>query len=109
VKRKRTKLLTTGSAKWPKQLTKPCSDCPFRRESLRGWLGGETPQAFRACAHSDAPILCHVDQEWHCAGAAIYRANVVQRDAPFLLPPNKDIVFDHPDQFVAHHTTGASK
>lgn len=45
------KLIAKGEAqKTLKQLTRACSDCPLRRDSLKGWLGGSTPRSMRDCA-----------------------------------------------------------
>lgn len=72
----------------------PCSDCPFRRDSLRGWLGGSQPSEFVAMAHSDMRYPCHLTRgKWakrpQCAGLAIYRANVAKlpRDPEILRLP----------------------
>lgn len=43
-----------------KNLTKPCSDCPMRRDALPGWLGGATPEEYRALAHSDHAVDCRL-------------------------------------------------
>jgi len=86
----------------------PCSDCPLRRDSLSGWLGGTgTPDDWVACLHSDARMDCHVLRGAQCAGAAIYRANVYKspRDKTVLrLAPNREQVFSSPGEFVTHHS-----
>lgn len=100
------KLISSAEAKHAKcQHTTPCSDCPWRRDSLQGWLGGESAEQWRRTAHSDALVECHSLTGAHCAGIAIYRANVVKRvDFPGLrLLGNTALVFDHPDQFINHH------
>jgi hypothetical protein len=88
------------------QHTGPCSDCPWRRDSLHGWLGGLTSQQWVRAAHGDEVIDCHVHTGAQCAGAAIYRANVAKlpRDAANLrLPADREAVFASPDQFKEHH------
>lgn len=74
-------------------LKKPCADCPFRKDSLKGWLGEERAQDIAdAVTENDQTFACHktvhhhdeeveeeeVDEaEWneeqanrqHCAGA----------------------------------------
>lgn len=87
-----------------KQHVRPCSDCPFRRDALSGWLGGFTVDQFVLGAHSDAVMDCHtrkkpsdeaelVDEEldaeiysqesryWQCAGVAVYRGQHRQATA----------------------------
>jgi hypothetical protein len=94
-----------------KQHTRPCSDCPFARTALSGWLGRSTPGEWVTLAHSDSSVECHALKdsdgfELECAGAAIYRANVAKslRDPKaFKLPPNTTLVFATSQEFVMHH------
>lgn len=84
----------------------PCHDCPFARAALAGWLGGDTPDEYVQLAHSDARIDCHTKIGPQCAGAAIYRANVIKspRDKTVLiLEQNKTLVFATPLEFLEHH------
>lgn len=87
------------------QHTTPCSDCPWSRKALRGWLGGATIQQWIRTAHSDASVECHTLKGAQCAGIAIYRTNVVKRtDPPLLkLPKDTEKVFAWPTEFEAHH------
>jgi hypothetical protein len=88
-----------------KQHKQPCSDCPFRRDALRGWLGGAEPEVYARMAHSDQVILCHTLLGAQCAGSAIYRANVCKLAASeaLRLPPDRKAVFTSPSEFVSHH------
>lgn len=115
----RRQLVTVDQAKRvTKQHTTPCSDCPWRRESLPGWLGGMSPEDWVKAAHGDNAIECHTrvgrsGQFIHCAGAAIYRANVAKRvreDAwrflkvlPLTLAKDIVKVFATPFEFLKHH------
>ncbi len=83
----------------------PCHDCPFSRTSIRGWLGGATPEEYFRLAHSDLRIDCHTKKGPQCAGAAIYRSNVLKmiRNGLLELPANHDKVFSTPMEFLAHH------
>jgi hypothetical protein len=39
---------------------KPCSDCPFRKKSIKGWLGEfENAEAIIKIAVSELPFSCH--------------------------------------------------
>ncbi len=101
------KLITSSEARQtPIQHTSPCSDCPFRRDSLPGWLGGNTPLDFVRMAHSETSYRCHAKIGPHCAGLAIFRANVLKelrdRDA-FRLPPDKKKVFSGDNEFIEYH------
>lgn len=69
----------------------PCSECPFRKKSLPGWLGPDTAQAVISRVHGETGYSCHMDLEnapaiesgefagyldtsnvEHCAGAVIH-------------------------------------
>jgi hypothetical protein len=105
----------------------PCNDCPYRRVSLKGWLGAATPEDFSLATQSEQQMPCHQtidydDQDWQatqydesaiCVGSLIHLRNQaklprepdlrmmaaqVQRD-----PAN---VFEWPHEFIAHHRSG---
>lgn len=41
------------------QHVKPCSDCPWSRGSLPGWLGTMSVDDWLAAAHGEAVVECH--------------------------------------------------
>ena len=50
--------------------TEPCSECPFRKKSLQGWLGRNSPIQMATDALSEVHLPCHVmvdyeDEDWH--------------------------------------------
>jgi hypothetical protein len=102
------KLITRSEAKLSSvQHKTPCSDCPFRRDSMPGWLGGNTPEYFMQMANSDFPYSCHTKIGPQCAGMAVFRSNICKspRDPDILvLPKNKVAVFAWHDEFIAHHS-----
>lgn len=104
---KQTKCITSDKAVERKRQHKtPCSDCPWRRDSLPGWLGGLQPGEWVALAHSEGSAACHTIRDKACAGLAIYRANVCKsvRDPKALrLPVDHNTVFSMPVQFLLHH------
>lgn len=104
----RGKLISIDQAKpAANQHQSPCSDCPFRRDSLRGWLGGYTAQEFAAMAHGEDMLECHVIAGKQCAGAGIYRANVCKdprNRALIVLPADKKNVLGSRAEFIQHHT-----
>ncbi len=75
----RPKIVSTAEATPSNvQHDKPCGDCPWRRRSVVGWLGGLTPEQWVLEAQSEAQIVCHTvvgEPQPQCVGAAIYRAN----------------------------------
>ena len=99
---------------------KPCAGCPWRRVSINGWLGDETPEGFVREAHGDGLMPCHrtvnyddpnwestLDDAQQCAGMAIYRANVCKSprhpDA-LRLAADRENVFALPQEFIDHHS-----
>lgn len=89
-----------------RQHKKPCHDCPWRRVARKGWLGGPSVDDWLHDAHGEARIDCHTKLGPQCAGAAIYRANVLKdpRDKTLLrLPEDKETVFAKPQEFDKHH------
>ena len=101
-KRKRSKLITTQRVA-KKQHTKPCSDCPFARESLPGWLGGQDAAWTALYA---GWVACHVFKNTECAGHAIYQANLKRMPRTpdqFKLPEDREVVFATFQEFMDHH------
>lgn len=90
----------------PAQHKKACSDCPWKRDSLPGWLGGMSPEEWKLMAHGETKIMCHCISNQQCAGVAIYRANVCKtpRDPGQLrLPADRETIFSTPMEFMEHH------
>lgn len=83
----------------------PCSDCPWRRDSLNGWLGSETPEQWVRIAHSDNVVECHTLLGAQCAGIAVYRRNVAKLPYPpnIRLEADRENVFSNPSEFIEHH------
>jgi hypothetical protein len=89
-----------------KQHKTPCSDCPWSRTSLPGWLGGSSIEEWLARAHGEVCVPCHTVGNQQCAGLAIYRANVLKRPRDpnaLLLPKDTQRVFAWPTEFTLHH------
>lgn len=102
-------------------VAKPCSDCPFRRKSIPGWLGRSSPEGFLDCMQRNEPLPCHQtidyeDPDWlvkwteqgddtgsMCAGALIFLANKLQRHPFKKLPKDTELVFANSLEFVRHH------
>lgn len=100
-----TKQLITKRIAVKRQHTSPCSDCPFARKALPGWLGGFTIASWISDAHGDNVMLCHTRNK-QCAGAAIFRANVCKlpRSTEALrLPADRLKVFASDREFETHH------
>lgn len=88
-----------------KRLTRPCTDCPMRRDALPGWLGGASAEEYRQLAHSDIEVDCHVHEGSPCAGMSIYRTNTCKWQPKELkLPADHEAVFSGPVEFLEHHS-----
>lgn len=87
------------------QHMRPCSDCPFARTALKGWLGGDTVDQWIQCARSESVMECHVLKGAQCAGAAIYRTNIcksTRNEECLRLPADELLVFGF-GEFEEHH------
>lgn len=110
---KRRVLISSAEAVPAKvQHKKPCSDCPWARTALNGWLGDMTSEEWIAAAHGEATVECHALTGVQCAGLAIYRANngKVPRDPSQLrLPADCAAVFANRNEFIEHHGKAPQK
>lgn len=58
---------------------KPCKECPWLKNSLRGYLGPEDPEYFASVFHQDFEYPCHktkdTPEEEVCTGLVYTRVN----------------------------------
>lgn len=111
--RKRQLITSDEAIRTDKQHTRCCSDCPWARTALSGWLGSEAPDWWIDLAHGEGTSECHTRRSTsprlagpQCAGLAIYRANVCKspRDkTQFVLPADRVRVFANAKEFLEHH------
>lgn len=72
-------------------LKKPCVECPFRKTSLPGWLGGETAEDTQNAVLNEANFACHMtrhkkpEQMSRCKGSQIF-LNIHCKVPKFNLP-----------------------
>jgi hypothetical protein len=106
-----------------KQHSKPCGECPWRKESAAGWLGASTPVEFLQQSESGIKMPCHLhinyeQDDWEneidnvpeCAGRSIHIANRCKSVSGILkLPADRDTVFSNPQDFIDHHSHGRGK
>lgn len=103
--------------------TKPCPECPFRKESLNGWLGGYSPEATALYAVQEEDFHCHLTRGTknpkHCAGRMLFakrNCKIFRRpdlekikNAVLALNPDyKETILDI-GEFVLHHTIKKKK
>lgn len=97
----------------------PCRECPLRRDSIPGYLGGYSWVNYLEIMHSDADIACHMSPGFHqrdlsrqraCTGVAAYRANVSKlprggkgRESVLLIGQNREDFFGSAIEFAIHH------
>ena len=117
-KMKRGQLITSDQAKpVRKQHTSPCTDCPWARSALPGWLGGVTAPEWIAVAQGEILEPCHAlfntnGGNFECAGLAIFRANIckkVRTPGTLDLAPDRVKVFSSPKEFLEHHGSGVKE
>lgn len=59
-------------------LKKPCNECPFRKNSIKGWLGGETAQSTFDMVSHEVDFACHktrhkeVEEMSRCRGFLLF-------------------------------------
>lgn len=109
-----------------------CAECPFRANSVKGWLGPATAQEVKDLVHGEGFYFCHVDIDkkraagipedmqndltQHCVGFLRYRASVCKRgwdreqaDAQDRLEGIPDAPIIAPFKFLEHHEPAKKK
>lgn len=108
----------------------PCVECPFRRDSAPGYLGGYSPNMYMDVVLSPASLACHksegfhegeIEKQRHCTGLAAFRANlgwIASVDVGGVLVPtiahastkivgaDQEVYFGTATEFIEHHTKG---
>lgn len=96
---------------------KPCSECPWRRKHVPGWLGGYPAETFtNQVQFNGPPVPCHKTLEdgskgeAMCAGALIMMKNSCKSaqhpdygDALEHIERDTISVFSFPHEFLQHH------
>ena len=86
-------------------LKKPCKDCPFRKTTLKGWLG----EARMKEILGQDTFVCHKNNNLQCAGHMLIKDD---KNAFVLLArqlgietgvTGRELVFDNEDDCVKHH------
>lgn len=84
---------------------KPCADCPFRRDSLKGWLGQERMTEILGYDS----FVCHKKHDKQCAGHMLIKGeqNEFVRLANQLRIPlvlsGKELIFETEEDCINHH------
>jgi hypothetical protein len=110
---------------------KPCKECPWRKNSAKGWLGNSTPEQFVQQLHQGAKLPCHLgvdyeDPAWqdkledapYCAGAlaAMDKICKLPHDREHVAAMNEVCAEVDPDEilsafgeFQEHHNSAPAK
>lgn len=85
---------------------KPCKDCPFRKDSMRSWLGKERMTEILDAGN----FVCHKNTKLQCAGHMLIKkeesefvqlANHLNQD---LGLKGAELVFETKQACIEHHT-----
>lgn len=111
-------------------LKQPCENCPFRPDSMKGWLGEErAEQIITSLTEQGQTFSCHKTNQFdddtgeacqegqHCAGALILLEKLEQPNQMMRIAERLGMydrtkldmeapVFDEPEDFIEHHTKG---
>lgn len=87
---------------------RPCAQCPFRKDTLEGWLGES--RAKEICESKS--FTCHKTSKprLQCAGHMLLmgeKNSFVDLASKMKIELNlsgRELVFDNPDEFIKHHT-----
>jgi hypothetical protein len=84
---------------------KPCNNCPFRKDSLPGWLGEERMREIL----STKSFVCHKNTNYQCAGHMIINGeqnDFVKLAARLNVSLNlsgEELVFNDHNHCIEHH------
>ena len=105
---------------------KPCEECPFRRTSMKGYVGDyqSVDDFYTAHVQADTPNPCHMTMDYSehpdwrekfnagehgklCKGQAVFYANMCKIDRYGIIPRvRKSIkaIFQWPHEFFEYHS-----
>ena len=107
-----------------KQSVNPCGQCPYRKDSLKGWLGASSFNPAEFLTQLELPLLhpCHKQVNWDeagkdeiasapvCKGAIQFAKNTCKRlyDSPYeklrqSIDRDDANVFSARHEFINHH------
>jgi len=83
----------------------PCAQCPFRKDTLKGWLGEKR----MAEILESRGFVCHKNTSLQCAGHMIIKGDendfvqLANRMGISILLRGKDLIFDNEQELINHH------
>ena len=85
---------------------KPCNNCPFKKDTQKGWLGKQRITEIL----SEDSFVCHKKSDLQCAGHMLIKG----QENSFVRTANRmgldtglkgaELVFDSKEQCIKHHT-----
>jgi len=85
---------------------KPCKDCPFRKDSLEGWLG---KKRITEILESNS-FVCHKKTDFQCAGFMHLKGQesefvvLAERLGLDTKLTGKELVFENKQDCINHHS-----
>lgn len=84
---------------------KPCKDCPFRKDTLKGWLG---EKRIKEILLQDS-FVCHKENKLQCAGHMILNKDInsfvqVAKYLKYdLVLSGHELIFNTQKELIKHH------
>ena len=85
---------------------KPCAQCPFRKDTLKGWLGARRMTEILAAD----TFVCHKKTDLQCAGHMLIKGDensfvrLAGRLGIELTLSGRELVFDSKQECIQHHS-----
>lgn len=84
---------------------KPCADCPFRKDTMKGWLGSER---MTEILQQDS-FVCHKKTHLQCAGHMLILGHhnafvkLADRMGITLELSGRELIFNTANECINHH------
>lgn len=84
---------------------RPCEHCPFKKDTLKGWLGADRMSEIL----DSGSFVCHKKQHLQCAGHMLIKGNendfvkLAGRMNISLELSGHELVFDNKQDCIEHH------
>lgn len=85
---------------------KPCKNCPFRKDTLKGWLGSDRMESIL----NQGSFVCHKNNDLQCAGHMIIKKeenDFFRQARQFGIDlglKGQDLIFEHEEDCINHHS-----
>lgn len=94
----------TSTLKLP-HMKRPCADCPFRKDTLKGWLGEKRMTSIL----EDSRFVCHKKTDMQCAGHMLIKGSdndfvrLAGQMGIKLELSGRELIFDDSQACINHH------